>query len=380
MAVPSRFIVCISLLVTIVYAESLFKSCTKNNHCDDGELCVRSKCRQVIKDSSHPELKKAQINSDSIIYNSSCWQGWPDVNNCVQWWVNETSGYRMAETNNVPDYYVPAYCPFGIGQGYCQSPTQGNSTDCTPFAGKVCPCTPDGGSCPTNTTSAGDVMVPTYQFFMFPLHPDPTDDTKPLHMYNNSALTNGNAYQVIGAMNNGVQIKGPAEANGFNVDTSLIPLPCGGHVTPPVGPGPVYHYHKAPDCLDNIGESHYRIGYAADGHGIYGYDKALSDECNGHFGPVDANGTIEYHYHAAGVYNLPDTQHKPYYMGCLGPAKGKCNSTVNEDYDGGANWCGAGCGYEICVEPGTDKQALDTYLDQFPSGSKWLKQFSVNPF
>ena len=47
---------------------------------------------------------------------------------------------------------------------------------------------------------------------------------------------------------NGIQLKGPAEANGFNVDTSHIPLPCGGHVTPPVGPGPLYHYHKAADC------------------------------------------------------------------------------------------------------------------------------------
>ena len=48
-------------------------------------------------------------------------------------------------------------------------------------------------------------------------------------MYNNSALQTGNSFQVIGAHLNGVQIKGPAEANGFNVDTSLIPLPCGGH-------------------------------------------------------------------------------------------------------------------------------------------------------
>ena len=39
-------------------------------------------------------------------------------------------------------------------------------------------------------------MVPTYQFFMFPLKPNPMDESKPLHMYNNSALTNGNAYQV----------------------------------------------------------------------------------------------------------------------------------------------------------------------------------------
>ena len=34
-------------------------------------------------------------------------------------------------------------------------------------------------------------------------------------------LGSGNSYQVIGAHLNGVQLKGPAEANGFNVDTSL---------------------------------------------------------------------------------------------------------------------------------------------------------------
>jgi hypothetical protein len=70
--------------------------------------------------------------------------------------------------------------------------------------------------------------------------------------YAKTALTNGNTYQVIGAHLNGVQLKGPAEANGFNVDLTLIPLPCGGHVTPPVGPGPVYHCEENKDPLPTM--------------------------------------------------------------------------------------------------------------------------------
>ena len=97
---------------------------------------------------------------------------------------------------------------------------------------------------------------------------------------------------------NGIQIKGPAEANGYNVDTSLIPLPCGGHVTPPVGPGPLYHYHKAADCVDiqEPGEHGPLIGYAADGFGIYGFGDywgmPVLDECHGHFGVVPNSNHI----------------------------------------------------------------------------------------
>merc|ERR1719502_119958 len=213
----------------------------------------------------HPAVVEAKATGKSIWFNETCWKSWPDVTNCVQWWTNETAGMRYAESNNVPEYAVPPYCPFGIGQGYCKAPSQGNSSECDPFPGLLCPCDPGTDpSCPANTTAAGDVMVPTYELFEFPLRPDPTDASKPKHMYDNSALTNGNAYQVIGAMYNGVQIKGPAEANGFNVDTSLIPLPCGDHVTPPVGPGPL-------------------VGFASDGHGIYGFGDATGapvlDEC-----------------------------------------------------------------------------------------------------
>ena len=101
---------------------------------------------------------------------------------------------------------------------------------------------------------------------------------------------------------NGIQIKGPAEANGYNVDTSLIPLPCGGHVTPPVGPGPLYHYHKAADCetIQEPGEHGPLIGYASDGFGIYGFGDywgmPVVDECHGHFGIVPETGVSFFCY------------------------------------------------------------------------------------
>ena len=117
---------------------------------------------------------------------------------------------------------------------------------------------------------------------------------------------------------NGIQIKGPAEANGYNVDTSLIPLPCGGHVTPPVGPGPLYHYHKAADCVEiqEPGEHGPLIGFAADGFGIYGFGDyrgmPVLDECHGHFGVVPNSNhvgvrfwqTIVFIYHQSNLKNL----------------------------------------------------------------------------
>ena len=30
---------------------------------------------------------------------------------------------RICESNDVPPYLVPPYCPFGIGQGYCGAPS-----------------------------------------------------------------------------------------------------------------------------------------------------------------------------------------------------------------------------------------------------------------
>ena len=79
-------------------------------------------------------------------------------------------------------------------------------------------------------------------------------------------------------------------------------------------------------------------------------------------------------------YNIEGTSHKPYYLGCFGPSKGRCNDTINEKYDSGANWCGPGCGYDVCVQPGTDPDALQEYLDKFPGGKEWLNGLSVNTF
>jgi len=229
------------------------------------------------------------------------------------------------------------------------------------------------------------------QIFEFPLDPSPLSAETPLHMYAKTALTCGNTYQVIGAHLNGVQLKGPAEANGFNVDTTLIPLPCGGHVTPPLAPGPIYHSHKAADCLNisTPGGHGPLIGYANDGFGIYGFGDwsgaPVVAEGHGQFGAVPradgSPGEVAYHYHASAEYNLPGMPHKPYYQGCQGcqgPSRGRCNRTVTDKYDGGANWCGQGCGFEVCVLPGTNATALLAYLDRHRDGATWLKPLSVN--
>lgn len=361
------------------FAESK-RECKSTHDCAAKHLCIRGKCQVAFTGSKlPPPTAHATILSDEC-FNST----WPNLASCVVWY--ETENFTVMESNNVPPYSVEPYCPFGMGQGYCQSPNDGNSTECDPFDGMICPCV-ENSTDACSSTLTGDVMVPVYQLFNFPNSPDPTDASKPKHLYDDSALTNGNTFQVIGGHLNGVQIKGPAEANGFNVDTSNIYLPCGGHVTPPVEAGPSYHYHKAPDCLE-LTAAHAEhpplIGYASDGFGIYGfgdlYGMPVLDECNGHFGQViRRDPSVVYHYHATPVTNTDVDPHTPYFMGCQGPSKGQCNSTVNSEYDNGANWCGEGCGSEICVQPGTDPEMLMKYLDDF-AGRDWLSQFSVNDF
>eukprot|EP01060_Flectonema_neradi_P000680 TRINITY_DN10426_c0_g1_i1.p1 TRINITY_DN10426_c0_g1~~TRINITY_DN10426_c0_g1_i1.p1 ORF type:complete len:369 (+),score=67.35 TRINITY_DN10426_c0_g1_i1:50-1156(+) len=368
------------MAIVFAAAAAAATGCYSNSECAYGEVCLKNgKCQQLFTGEGYPGAKLSDLPD-------SCFQGqWPNLTSCAVWKVDEELGVRTLESNDVPPYHVYSYCPFGVGQGYCNSPSKGNSTDCPPFRGLKCPCTPGERGCPQETPSSGDVMVAVYQKFEFPLNPDPTDASKPKHMYDNKCLKNGNSYQVIGAHLNGVQIKGPAEANGFNVDTTLIPLPCGGHVTPPVGPGPVYHYHKPADCtnISIAGQHGPLIGWAADGFGIYGFGDvsgaSVLDECNGHFGELP-DGSIGYHYHAVDHYNMDGEHHVPYHMGCQGPSKGKCKSTISEKYDYGADWCGAGCGYEICVQPGTSNASLTQYLSKYPGGASWLSQFTVNPY
>jgi len=98
----------------------------------------------------------------------------------------------------VPPYDVPAYCPYGIGQGYCGSPTTGEnaSTDCDPFRDMVCPCATgddDSVSCPDDSPNYGDVMVTSYQRFEFARFPDPTDAAKPKHMCGDERAVHGHS-------------------------------------------------------------------------------------------------------------------------------------------------------------------------------------------
>merc|ERR1719445_1036490 len=207
---------------------------------------------------------------------------------------------------------------------------------------------------------------------------------------------------------NGNNIKGPEEAEGVNIDLSTIPLHCGGHVTPPVGIGPQYHYHKASTCdMDDMVDIAYHrrdldsshsdlVAYANDGHGIYGFTdlkgaKPVLDQCSGHFGCLDDDcKTIEYHYHGHNhTYTGASTStFEPYWFGCFGPSKGTCptgsspgpGSSEGTHLVGDAPHCGKGCGYEVCVQKGTDKKALDAYLDEFQGGSAWLDKFTVSPF
>ena len=121
------------------------------------------------------------------------------MQNCSVWNILEDKEIRTLESNSIPPYNVPPYCPFGIGQGYCRSPVQGNSTDCDSFlAGKTCPCEEGSEGC-THSTNVGDVMLPAYQYFEFLLNPDPTKEGLPRNMYDNDCLKIGGGpgvYQV----------------------------------------------------------------------------------------------------------------------------------------------------------------------------------------
>jgi hypothetical protein len=301
----------------------------------------------------------------------------------------------MVEGNSIPDHnehgeafkQISPYCPFGVGGGYCLP----QETKCF-FAHMKCP----NQSIAENMSLSGDVPVPYQIYYEFPLNPDPTADDLPNHMYHNNVL-----HQQVGVHLNGVHIKGPAEAEGYEVDTSNIPLLCGGHVTPPVGPGPVYHYHKPSACAtavaqDKIGQHSSLLGYALDGHAFYGAldmdgTSPVLDECNGHFGATHEDGPVTYHYHVQNSWTRPDLtferqepSFRPPWIGCQGPSLSRCNSTVTKAPSGEEDlyhvWCGVGCGYDICVQPGTSQKMLAAYLDQFQGGSQWLKQYTVNNY
>ena len=340
----------------------------------------------------------------SATLDDSCFEPYPNLKNCVTD-VVQANGSRVVETNSVPPYAFEPYCPFGAGKGYCFDPP--GSFDCD-WGAMVCP----AQKFARDRNISGDVMMPWYEKFVFPARPDPTVASAPRHIYDDVALVAwadydleddatppqksgpDARYQVIGVHVNGVQLKGPAEAEGYNVDLTGLGLEktCGAHITPPYSlPGAaMYHYHKAASCchIESPGRHSPLIGYANDGFGVYGYadvrgDASVLDECRGHFGPLDddAPGDVAYHYHAQDVNNTVASGDgfMPYYLGCQGPAKGLCESQVNwTAHDMGHVYCGDGCGADVCVQPGTRPDALDAYLDAF--NATWLAAFTVNDF
>lgn len=304
--------------------------------------------------------------------------------NCINMTTDST--HRYITSNNVPDFWVNSYCPIGLGYGYCiQAEIDAGTCYFTDLL-----CGEDNGA---GSNDYGDVWVPQEDSYKIRLAGDPTQQDRPGDMYDatlvGAAKTNGAATAVA---TNGIGVQGPNDAGDVSIDEGGFQLPCGGHVTPPMGSAantgnvpsgpPKYHFHKSPECLPaftnaSVGLTkgsqpnvHAQLmGWAIDGFGVYAYQDEygaapIVDECGGHFGPVDT-GEVVYHYHSRPIV--------PYHLACQGPALGKCDDTQS-----GTNYCGSGCGAEVCVQPGTTEEALRTYLSKF--NSTWLDSYTVNDY
>lgn len=152
-----------------------------------------------------------------------------------------------------------------------------------------------------NKDNPNRILKQNYRF-LIPLRPQRGDKPTPLPM------------GPIGVALNGIPFYNPYNAHGKNaVEGPFAEVfdSCCGH------PDPLgrYHYHKYPVCLHNPfktkekeGEHSPLIGYAFDGHPIYGpHDKGGKaptdlDECNGHW-----DAERGYHYHV--------TEGFPYILG-----------------------------------------------------------------
>lgn len=300
------------------------------------------------------------------------------------------SEYRYITTNSVPDFMVNPYCPIGLGYGYCTEYEIEN--DQCFFLTLLC-----GEENGLGSTPYGDVWIPYKARYKIPLKGNPTRSDRPHDMYDAPWGAFKDIGPAAGVAINGISVQGPNDAGDLSIDEAGFQLPCGGHVTPPMtllnvsegqGPSgpPMYHYHKSPECMlpfrnastqvDHDGRpfEHAKLmGWAMDGFGIYAYqdvggDTPIVDECGGHFGPVDDSGEVVYHYHSR--------QFAPYHLACQGPSLSKCSETQR-----GSNYCHAGCGADLCVQPGTDEAKFKAYLDQPEWDAEFLnKGYTINNY
>lgn len=397
---PIQLLLVISALVVVVAKVTVTlherEVCHKGIRTAAGRLCHAYASPKPKESASGVPLEEGAFGSLDAACGKYTW----NVSNKDNQWgscVNITEGvdstdgqqYRYVTSNSVPPYYFNPYCPFGLA-----STCSANTTEqyCGGYCinGEPCPF-PDlkcGVSQSQGFTALGDVWVAQSAYTKVPYEGNPTRSDRPGDMYEAVDQGSKTVMATTAVHLNGNSIQGPNDAGAINVDVAGFMLMCGGHVTPPVVTGamagqPMYHYHKAPDCtpqflersvpLDHNGTAQKHgtlFGYALDGFGLYGYEDVggampVLDECGGHFGPVDDAKLEEvvYHYHA--------TTYSPYHLACQGPALGKCADTQH-----GADFCGEGCGAEVCVQPGTKEVHLQQYVAKW--NSTWLEKYTTN--
>lgn len=128
--------------------------------------------------------------------------------------------------------------------------------------------------------------------FQIPLHPKVADKPTPT------------PFGPIGVALNGIPFYNQYNREGEDAVQLEVFDSCCGHPDP----GGRYHYHKFPVCVkspfkDTPGKHSPLVGYAFDGHGIYGPRSENGkpptdlDECNGH-----SDSERGYHYHATAEY------------------------------------------------------------------------------
>jgi len=374
------------------------------HRCHDGIRDVSPRCWEYANYKPHNDRVKRQDTDDDVYPEMEGWCSnitWLESNrtnnwgSCMEMTTDDT--HRYISSNTVPNFYYNPYCPIGMGYGYCID-LEIELGRCM-FPDLLCG-TEDYESLGAGAGPQGDYWVVQEAFYKIPLAGDPTRSDRPGDMYD--ADTVGAAKSIgaaIAVINNGLPMFGPNDAGDISIDEAGFQLACGGHVTPPLSsidssgapagapaPGPpIYHYHKAPDCMEAFTQDYKGIsrgarpfehgkltGWAMDGFGVYTYQDVggltpIVDECGGHFGPVtdDEDAEVLYHYHSRVFV--------PYILACQGPALGNCDDT-----QGITNYCHYGCGAEVCVQPGTSETKLREYLAGWDD--EWLDQYTTNDY